>query len=132
MLAQAGGTVAASTVVSKVEPYYEKIGISEGTFSITLNEDKSCSYTIGSKTYSGTYTFDEDACTITIKGKVISLPKAYISVASSQMAWTYDSTKLLTVTTAIAGATGNSTLSALSSVASSYEGMKLGFTFKKQ
>ena len=133
LLAQAGGTVACSTVVEKVEPYYEKLGITEGKFSVTLNEDSTCSYTIGSKTYSGTYTFDDDENTLTIKTSAkISLPKAYISVSGSEMAWTYDSTKLLTVATALGAASGNSTISGLASVASMYDGMKLGFTFSKE
>ena len=133
LLAKAGGAVACSSVVEKVEPYYEKLGITEGKFSVTLNEDSTCSYTIGSKTYSGTYTFDDDANTLTIKTSAkISLPKAYISVSGSEMAWTYDSTKLLTIATALGSASGNSTLSGLASVASMYDGMKLGFTFTKQ
>lgn len=133
LLAKAGGAVACSSVVEKLEPYYEKLGITEGKFSVTLNEDLTCTYTIGSKTYSGTYTFDDDANTLSIKTSVkISLPKAYISVSGSEMAWTYDSTKLLTLATALGSASGNSTLSGLASVASMYDGMKLGFTFKKQ
>lgn len=133
LLAKAGGAVACSSVVEKLDPYYEKLGITEGKFSVTLNEDSTCTYTVGSKTYSGTYTFDDDANTLTIKTSAkISLPKAYISVSGSEMAWTYDSTKLLTIATALGSASGNSTLSGLSSIASMYDGMKLGFTFKKQ
>jgi hypothetical protein len=48
------------------------------------------------------------------------------------MAMTFDSTKLLTIAQGIASASQNSTLSTLSSLSSSFNGMKTGFMFKKQ
>ena len=131
-LAQAGGSVASAAVVNKIAPYYKKIGITPGAFSITFNQDNSCSYTLKGRTYQGTYSFNASNNTITIQGQILKFPSAYVTVSLNQMAMTFDSTKLLTIAQGIASASQNSTLSTLSSLSSSFNGMKTGFMFKKQ
>jgi len=132
LLAQAGGTVASSTVVSKIQPYYEKVGIKPGNLSITLNEDKTCSYTFKKKTYTGTYTFDQSNGTIAIKGTALSFPTAYVTVSGSQMSLTFDSSKILSLIQSMGSLTsGNSTLSSISTIAQQFDGMKTGFLMTK-
>ena len=132
LLAKAGGSIASAKVVEKLSPYYEKLGIKAGEMTVTINEDKTCSYTIGSKTYSGTYTFDESANTMTIKMSLLSLPTAYVSVSGSQLALTFDSTKILSLIQTAGAITGNnSNLSQISEIAQAYDGMKTGFLFTK-
>ena len=132
LLAKAGGTVASAKIVQELEPYYKKLGITSGTVSITLNEDLSCTYTVKGKTYTGTYTFDESANKLQISTSLLSLPAAYVSIAGSQMSLTFDSTKLLTIASALGSISGSgSTLSAIAKIAQNYEGMKTGFLFIK-
>lgn len=131
-LAQAGGAVASSALIKKLEPYYKKIGITPGKFSFTFNKDKTCSYTMGGNTYSGTYTYDSSKHTITISGQIITFPSAYVTVSANNLALTFDSSKILTMAQGFAGASQNATLSTLSSLTSSFKGMKTGFLFKKQ
>jgi len=131
LLAQAGGSVASNAVVNKLEPYYKKMGITSGKFKLTLNSDNTCSFTLNGKSYTGTYSYNSSANTITIQSTLFSFPAAYVSVSGSQMALTFDSTKLMNLATGIASNSGNSTLSGLSSIASLYNGMKTGFLFKK-
>jgi len=132
LLAKAGGSVASNTVVSKLEPYYQKVGITSGKFSITLNSDNSCSYTIGGKTYSGTYAYDSSNNTLSIKSTVLTFPAAYVSVSGSQMALTFDSSKILTFAQKVASASSNSTVSQISQLSSLYDGMKTGFLFNRK
>lgn len=132
LLAQAGGTVASAKIVQELEPYYKKLGITSGKMSITLNEDKTCTYVIKGKTYSGTYTFDESTNKLQISGSLLSMPAAYVSVAGSQLSLTFDSTKLLTFAGVLGGLTGSgSTLSSIAQIAQNYDGMKTGFLFTK-
>lgn len=132
LLAKAGGSVAGAKVVEKIEPYFEKIGIKEGNMKLALNKDESCVITIGSKTYSGTYVFDDSANTLKITCTALSSPTAYVTVSGSAMALTFDSSKLLKlIQKAGSVSSSNSTLSTISTLASSYDGMKVGFTFKK-
>ncbi len=132
LLAKAGGTVASAKIVQELEPYYKKLGITSGKMSITLNEDKTCTYVIKGKTYSGTYTFDESTNKLQISGSLLSMPAAYVSVAGSQLSLTFDSTKLLTFAGVLGGLTGSgSTLSSIAQIAQNYDGMKTGFLFTK-
>jgi len=132
LLAKAGGSVASNAVVNKLEPYYKKLGITSGKFSFTFNSDNTCSYVLNGKSYTGTYSYNSSSNTITIQGSLISFPSAYVSVSGSQMALTFDSTKLLNVAQGVASGSGNSTLSTLSTLSSAYNGMKTGFLFNRQ
>lgn len=132
LLAQAGGAVASQTIVNKISPYYEKIGIKPGVARLTLNQDKTCQISLSTKTISGTYTYDQSTGTITVNGTTgIKLFTAYVSVSMSQLALTLDTTNLLSMMQGVASKTSNSTLSTISGLSSSFNGMKTGFLFVK-
>ncbi len=133
LLAKAGGTVAASQIVSKISPYYEKLGVKQGKFSITFNEDKTCVVNINGKTQTADYAYDSKKHTLKITGQNLGLSfgTAYATVSSTQLSLTFDSTKLMSLAQTIASASNNTTLSTLSSLSSSFEGMKTGFKFTR-
>jgi hypothetical protein len=132
LLAKAGGTVASAKVVQQLDPYYQKVGIKPGKMTITLNADNTCSWTIGAKKYSGTYSFDRSAGTLEIQSTVFAFPTAYVTTNASNLSLTFDSTKILQIVQgAKALSTSGSTLSTISSIASAYDGMKTGFLFRK-
>ena len=132
LLAKAGGAVASNTVVNKINPYYQAIGITPGAFAITFNSDNTCSYTMRGQTYNGTYQFDPSTHQITIQGQILTFPKAYVTVSANQMAMTFDASKLLTLAQGLASASQNSTLSTISSLSKSFSGMKTGFMFQRR
>ncbi len=132
LLAKAGGAIASNTVVNKINPYYQAIGITPGAFAFTFNSDNTCTYTLKGQTYQGTYKFDPSNHTITIQGQILKFPKAYVTVSANQMAMTFDATKLLTLAQGVASASQNSTLSTISSLSKSFSGMKTGFMFQKR
>ena len=131
-LDKAGGVVASQTVADNIAPYFNILGFKQGNLSISLREDNTCTYTLGGKTYQGTYDYDDENKKITLKTPLFPLPAAYISVAEDQMALTFDSSKILTLIQALGLVSKDQTpVSAVSTLASSYEGMKTGFTFVK-
>lgn len=131
-LDKAGGVVASQTVADNIAPYFNILGFKQGNLSISLREDNTCTYTLGGKTYQGTYDYDEENKKITLKTPLFPLPAAYISVAEDQMALTFDSSKILTLIQALGMVSKDQTpVSAVSTLASSYDGMKTGFTFVK-
>ena len=132
LLAKAGGAVASNAVVNKIDPYYQAIGITPGAFAITFNSNNTCSYTMRGQTYNGTYQFDPSTHQITIQGQILTFPKAYVTVSANQMAMTFDASKLLTLAQGLASASQNSTLSTISSLSKSFNGMKTGFLFQKR
>ena len=133
LLKQAGGVVASQKVADDIAPYYEKLGFKTGKIGIDLREDNTCTYTIGGKTYDGTYVFDDEEKKLTLKTGFFSLPAAYLSVVGDQMAITFESSKLLTLIQALGSVSNqSSSLSAVSSLAGTYDGMKTGFTFTRK
>ena len=131
-LDKAGGVVASQTVADNIAPYFNILGFRQGNLSISLREDNTCTYTLGGKTYQGTYDYDDENKKITLKTPLFPLPAAYISVAEDQMALTFDSSKILTLIQALGLVSKDQTpVSAVSTLASSYDGMKTGFTFVK-
>jgi len=132
LLAQAGGAVAGNTIVNKIQPYYEKVGLKAGVAKITLNSDNTCAITLASRTINGTYTYNSSAGTITFNGSTgIKLFTAYVSVSLSQLSLTLDTTNLLSLIQGLGSSTSNTTLSSISSISKSFSGMKTGFLFTK-
>lgn len=131
LLAKAGGEVAAKEVEEKIQKVYEKVGMDGCQY--TFNEDGSYSCTIKGKTSSGTYTFDSDAKTVTMKSKLGIKTVAYVTVTGDSMSLVFKADKLMSVLKTItsAAASVNSTASTISSIADSYDGLRLGFELKK-
>jgi hypothetical protein len=133
LLTQAGGEAAATQVETKLANVYKTLKLT--SISYTFNEDNTYSYTLGSKTFSGTYTFDSDNKTVTMTGSTLGTSlTAYVTTTGSTMTLTFDAKKLLTVlkTMTSLAASANSTASLINTLAGSYDGMRLGFELTKK
>lgn len=133
LLKDIGGGAAGEEMEKKLEPIYEKTGLN--TIQYTFNEDKTCSYVIKGKTISGTYEFDEEAKTITVKGGKLGVKTtASIVTLGENMSFVYDADKILSVVKAITGAASglSSSASNLNKLTEQFDGMMLGFELKKQ
>ena len=133
LLKNIGGDAAGAEVEKKMEPIYAKAGLN--TIQYTFNEDKTCSYTIKGKTTKGTYEFDAEAKTITIKtGKLGVKVTANVVTLGSNMSFLFDADKILSVVKTITGATSslNKTASAANKLLEKFDGMMVGFELKKQ
>lgn len=133
-LAKAGGALAASTAESKVAELYNMIGIRKGNCYYTFNEDGTCKIKLGSIPLNGTYTFDPNSRELKIKaglGMVNMTAKVYYDM--SQLTLLFDADKLLSMAQNVGNFTGkgSSTLSTISSVLNSYDGLMLGMNLKK-
>lgn len=133
LLAKAGGAIAANSIVQKLAPYYEKVGIKNGSMSATFNGDKTCNVTFGSYNINGTYAYDAATHTITVTNQFgMKLITAFATLSNNQLALTFDSSKLLTLATTMGAASGNSNLNTISQLAGSFSGMKSGFLFNRK
>ena len=133
LLKNIGGDAAGAEVEKKMEPIYAKAGLN--TIQYTFNEDKTCSYTIKGKTTKGTYEFDAEAKTITIKtGKLGVKVTANVVTLGSNMSFLFDADRILSVVKTITGATSslNKTASAANKLLEQFDGMMVGFELKKQ
>ena len=133
ILKNIGGETAGEEVEKKMAPIYEKAGLN--TIQYTFNEDKTCSYTIKGKKVEGTYEFDAEAKTVTIKaGKLGLKTTAHIVTLGSNMSFVYDADKILSVVKTITGAASGLTTSAstVNKLLEQFNGMMVGFELKKQ
>ena len=133
ILKNIGGETAGEEVEKKMAPIYEKAGLN--TIQYTFNEDKTCSYTIKGKKVEGTYEFDAEAKTVTIKaGKLGIKTTAHIVTLGSNMSFVYEADKILSVVKTITGAASglNASASTVNKLLEQFNGMMVGFELKKQ
>ena len=112
------------------------MGIKPGVCKFVINEDGTFSSTFGSKTYSGTYTFDPSTNKLNLQygsdyvegGKLGTIPAyAYINGEKLQIVFAMD--KLLNIITTL-GSNVDS-LSTITMLLQKYNGLKIGFEFSK-
>lgn len=133
ILKNIGGEAAGEEVEKKMEAIYAKAGLN--TIQYTFNEDKTCSYTIKGKKVNGTYEFDAEAKTVTIKAGKLGLKNtAHIVTLGSNMSFLYDADKILSVVKTITGVASklNSSAATINKLTEQFNGMMIGFELKKQ
>jgi len=130
LLAKAGGEVAATSIKEKLSSTYSGIGIKSSNTKITLNSDQTFSATIGGKSLSGTYTFDESTGAITLKTLLLSL-NGYVTGNSTGAGFLFESKKLLSILQTAAALSGNSKLQTIGNISKNYDGVRVGFDMKK-
>lgn len=129
LLAKAGGSLIASKMESKLDGYYQKIGMKAGACKFVFAKDNTMQYTIGGNTYQGTYKFDSSKRQVVLTTSLGTSITAYVSINGNNMGLTFDSSKLLTLLKSASSL--SSQLSTISSLSGSYTGMKSGFQFVK-
>ena len=129
-LAKAGGEVAATQVKEKLAVYYNKVGINDANTTFTLNQDGTFSAKIAGKTLSGTYTYDESQCKLTLQSLLFSLP-CYAKRTTAGMSFLFESKKLLTIFQMVAAISGNATLETVGDLSKNYDGVRIGFDMSK-
>ena len=133
ILKNIGGEAAGEEVEKKMESIYAKAGLN--TIQYTFNEDKTCSYTVKGKKVNGTYEFDAEAKTVTIKaGKLGVKTTAHIVTLGSNMSFVFDADKILSVVKTITGVASklNSSAATINKLTEQFNGMMIGFELKKQ
>lgn len=133
LLAKAGGAVAASKIEGQLNTQLAKVGIKQGACSYTFNKDNTYTATIGGRTLSGNYTLDSKNKTVKLTYLAgLGSMTAHVAKSGNTLSLLVDSDKLLNVVKgASVLAKGSSTLSAVSSLLSKYDGMYVGMKMKK-
>lgn len=130
LLAQAGGEIAANKVEEKLSEYYSKFGFSSSNTYFTFKTDGTFAAKIDGKSWQGNYTFDEKTHAIQMKGLILSM-SGYATKTVNGISLLFDQKKLLNLIKTIGSLKGNSTLSALGTIANNYDGMRVGFEMTK-
>ena len=130
LLAQAGGEIAANKVEEKLSEYYSKFGFCSSNTYFTFKTDGTFAAKIDGKSWQGNYTFDEKTHAIQMKGLILSM-SGYATKTANGISLLFDQKKLLNLIKTIGSLKGNSTLSALGTIANNYDGMRVGFEMTK-
>ena len=130
LLAKAGGEIAANKVEEKLSTYYKKFGFNSSNTQFTFTTDGNFSAQIDGKPWQGTYTFDEKTHAIHLKGLLLSA-SGYATKTTNGISLLFDQKKLLNLLKMLSTFKGSSTLSAVGSIANSYDGMRVGFEMTK-
>ena len=130
LLAKAGGEIAASKLEEKLSTYYNKFGFSSSNTQFAFTTDGNFSAQIDGKPWQGTYTFDEKTHAIHLKGLLLSA-SGYATKTTNGISLLFDQKKLLNLIKMLSAFKGSSTLSAVGTIANSYDGMRVGFEMTK-
>lgn len=130
LLAKAGGEIAASKVEEKLSTYYNKFGFNSSNTQFTFTTDGNFSAQIDGKPWQGSYTFDEKTHAIQLKGLLLSA-SGYATKTTNGISLLFDQKKLLNLIKMLSAFKGSSTLSAVGTIANSYDGMRVGFEMTK-
>lgn len=136
-LQKAGGAVAAATIVQKIAPYYNKVGMQN--LVVTLNPDKTCQFELGRIKLSGTFERDSAVTTANqfiFNFKAMGAIKITSMVADVQktgnnLTMTFDASKLISLMNTIAKLSGKGTIQAAAKLLNSYDGLNCGFTLTR-
>lgn len=132
LLLKAGGEMAAAKIESQLESQLGKVGITPGACSFTFNSDGTYVATIGQYNLTGNYTLNTKSNTLTMTylagiGRIS--PKVVKTGASISLLFEGD--KLLSMVQKVGKLTSNSTVSSLSTLINSYDGMLVGMQLSK-
>lgn len=131
LLNKAGGVAAASTVENKLDTQLSKVGIKAGVTRFTFEEDGSFTSVVGKRTLKGTYTYDSSTSTVNLKYAGLIGMNAAVTGSSNSISLLFDADKLLQFITFLGSKVNNTTIKAITSIAETYDGMKLGMEMKK-
>ena len=130
LLAQAGGEVIATQIKTKMEPTLTKVGVKSSNTNVTFNSDKTFSATFAGKSLSGTYTYDSATSKVVMSTLLLNI-NCYAKKNSNGIGLLFESSKLLTLLQTMSAMSGNSTAQTIGDLSKNYDGLRMGFDFKK-
>ena len=131
LLKQAGGQLTSAAIEKKLAEQFTKVGITAGKFLITFGSDNTFS-TIknGVVTTSGTYALSGSKITFSYLEGSAKIT-GYAQMKNGTLSISFDSSKVLDAVSKMSKYSANSTLSTISSLAGSFNGMKTGMALVK-
>lgn len=131
LLKQAGGQLTSAAIEKKLAEQFTKVGITAGKFLITFGNNNTFS-TIknGAVTTSGTYVLNGSKITFSyLEGS--AKVTGYAQMKNGLLSISFDSSKVIDVMSKMSKYSANTTLSTISSLAGSFNGMKTGVALSK-
>lgn len=126
-----GGNLASSAIEKKLQGYVAKTGLIKGNLSITFNQDKTFCINYKQKTFKGKYVMNGSNVTLTFNGRTEPC-KMTPQLDNGSLIIAMDATRFKTFLTNIGQTSANTSLSTISTLLKSYDGMKMGVRLNKK
>lgn len=130
-LSNLAGTAATAAIEKKLDQYLAKVGISQGLFGFTFNEDGTMYVKYGSKTFNGTWTLNAGKSVINMKIKNLINMKGYAAVKGSNMELEFDVSTLMKLIKSVTSMYNQGTLQTINQLLNQYDQMYAGFKLVK-
>jgi len=131
LLKQAGGQLTSAAIEKKLAAQFAKVGITPGKFLVTFgSDDKFSTIKDGVATTSGTYALSGSKITFSYLEGSAKIT-GYAQMKNGTLSISFDSSKVLDAVSKMSKYSANTTLSTISSLAGSFNGMKTGVALSK-
>ena len=131
VLSNIAGSVAQGTLEKKLDGYLQKVGLTQGLFGFTFNEDGTMAVKYGSKSFPGTWTLDQQNATVNMKLASLVNMKGYVAVRGGKMELLFDATTMMKIVKSVTSVYKHSTLQTIHSILNQYDQMYAGFNLTK-
>ncbi len=133
-LKKAGGMAAAGAIENKLDPYYQKFGLTGST--ITIEKDGAFTMSVGKISLKGTIEKSDEKGIFYFKfqafGKIsLGKMKTYVEKGPKTMNIMFDATTLKKIVSAVSSFSGNSLVKSVGGIIDSYDGLCVGFKYDK-
>lgn len=133
VLQNVGGAAAATALEGQLEPYYRRLGFNRA--SLSVDADHKFSLKLGLVTLKGTVEKDDNdrlLFSFNAFGRVpLGTLAANATKAGDVVNLTFDAEKLINILNKVSGTLNNATLTTLTNLLNSYDGVYMGFKFTK-
>ncbi len=130
ILGSTAAKLAAGKLEEKMQNYLAKVGIKQGTVSITFNEDKTFVEMLGSKKIMGTWDFKDEKLQLTI-AKVKTF-EVTTQMEGNKLLVVTNADKLLSLLKTLGGKSTNSTVKTVTTLLNQVDGAEAGVTLVKK
>lgn len=129
LLTKAGAGIASNKLEEKLQEQLSKIGIDEGAFTITFNEDGTFTETFGEKSIKGKWKVEDSKLNLVFGQKAIPINT---QLSGNKLMIVTDATKILDLIKGIASKSSNSNIQTISTLMKGIDGMNAGLTLVKK
>lgn len=130
-LKNAGGKLASSSIENQLQSKLSKVGITPGKVKMTFVKDGTFSMIVSGKTLKGKYAINDDKISLLFANQSKQIAGT-TQLDGNSLVVVMDVSKLLSFAKTLGSMSGNSSLSALTSLAGSMDGMQCGLRLEKE
>ena len=131
VLAGIAKPLAKSKLKKKLKKAYKKVGLDRVRPEFSFNPDGTCAIGVMGKTLKGTYNYNPDLETISIKWHGLPLNAKLRRDGKKKLHLTFDADKLLSLISFMGRFSDSSAIKALSTLLDNYDDVMVGFELKK-